>query len=45
LKRSPGGRFGRTGRAGPRHVDMFKLLREATDLSQLERSFREEAAL
>lgn len=45
LPRSPHGRFGRTGRSGARHVDMYELLREAEDLLDLERRFRQEAAL
>jgi hypothetical protein len=45
LPRSPHGRFGRTGRGGARHVDMFKLLRESADLPDFEGRFRQEAGL
>jgi hypothetical protein len=45
LKRSPRGRFGRTGMSGPRHVDMRDLLKTATDLRELENLFRYAAAI
>lgn len=43
--RSPHGRFGRTGRGAARHVDMSELLHEADSLPDLERGFRQQAAL
>jgi hypothetical protein len=45
LPRSPLGRFGRTGRGGARQVNMSEILRDAKDLPDLERRFRQEAAL
>jgi len=45
LRRSPHGRFGRTGRGGARDVDMSVLLHEAEDLPDLVRRFRQEAGL
>lgn len=45
LPRSPHSRFGRTGRGGARHVNMSELLREAANLPDFERRFRQEAAL
>ncbi len=43
--RSPLARFGRTGRGRVRNVDMSELIREAVDLPDLERRFRQEAVL
>lgn len=45
LPRSPHASLGRTGRASARCVDMATLLRDATDLPDLTRRFRLEAAL
>jgi hypothetical protein len=45
LPRSPGGVFGRTGRAVIRQVDMSALLNTSSDLADLERRFRQAAAL
>jgi hypothetical protein len=45
MARSPRAAPGRTGRVGLRNIDMAGLLREATDVSELRRRFREEAAL
>jgi hypothetical protein len=45
LARSPRGRFGRTGRSGVRHVDMRDLLKTSYTLAELERRFRQDAAL
>ena len=45
LPRSPHSHFGRTGRAGSRHVDMSQLLREAENLADLAQRFRLEAGL
>lgn len=45
LPRSPHGSFGRTGRGRARHVDLSELLHEAEDLPDLERRFRQKAAL
>jgi hypothetical protein len=43
--RSPGGRYGRRGRGGPRDVDMADLLKTSEDLAELRRRFREAAVL
>jgi hypothetical protein len=43
--RSPRGRYGRTGHAGIREVDMCELLKTAPDLAALEDGFRQAAAL
>lgn len=43
--RSPRGRYGRSGHAVNREVDMSELLDNATDLATLERDFRRAAAL
>lgn len=45
MQRNPRARLGRTGRRRPREVDLSKLLRDATGLSELERGFRKAAAL
>lgn len=43
--RSPRSRFGRSGHAGNRHVDMSALLKSSSDLGTLEAEFRQAAAL
>jgi SIR2-like domain len=45
MTRTPRAAPGRIGRVGLRNIDMAALLREATDVSDLRRRFREEAAL
>ncbi len=45
LPRSPFGRFGRTGSGAARHVNMSEILHHAQDLPDLERRFRQQAAL
>lgn len=45
LPRSPVSAPGRTGRVGPRHVDMRDLLLSANDMADLQRLFRESASL
>jgi hypothetical protein len=45
MARSPRAAPGRRGRVGLRNIDMTGLLREATDVSELRRRFREETAL
>jgi hypothetical protein len=43
--RSPGGRYGRTGRTGLREVDMCELLETSSDLASIEEGFKQAAAL
>jgi hypothetical protein len=45
LRRSPRGRFGRTGRARARYVNMRDVLRDARNVCDLERRFRQEAVV
>jgi hypothetical protein len=44
-KRSPAKRLGRTGKRGPRHIELNTLVRDAVNVDDLRLRFRQEAAL